>query len=220
MLDPAAARRLVAGGRLVIVQPDSPRLPRDREVRRSGVIRTDDVAGMEAIAAHLADCGYRDIAYVGDGIRASDSTRRRALDRALARLGLPSPARTFIAPDAAWRAPELVVAEIADSLPDALVCFDDKLALSLLDGFRALAIRVPDDVGVVGFDGIPFTEISNPRLTTVVTPAFEMGRRAAEFLITAVATSTMPEAETLPVALAIRESTRAHAASRGDQASA
>lgn len=216
MLDPETARRLVPGGRVVVVQPDSPGLPRDRETTTRGVIRTDDVAGMEAIAAHLADCGYRDIAYVGDGIRASDTARRRALDRALADLGLPSPVRTFTAPDTAWRGADAVVAEIVTSLPEALVCFDDKLALSILDGLRTRGIRVPEDLGVVGFDGIPFAEISNPRLTTVVTPAFEMGRRAAEILITAVQTGTMPESETLPVVLAVRESTRARATRRGE----
>jgi DNA-binding LacI/PurR family transcriptional regulator len=70
----------------------------------------------------------------------------------------------------------------------------------------------------VGFDGIPFAEISNPRLTTVVTPAFEMGRRAAAILISAVQTGTMPEAETLPVALAVRESTRVRLAPAGEVA--
>jgi DNA-binding LacI/PurR family transcriptional regulator len=79
-------------------------------------------------------------------------------------------------------------------------------------------VRVPEDIGVVGFDGIPFAEISNPRLTTVVTPAFEMGRRAAAVLIAAVQTGTMPEAETLPVALAVRESTRVRGGPAGEVA--
>jgi LacI family transcriptional regulator len=104
---------------------------------------------------------------------------------------------------------------ILTALPDVLVCFDDKLALSLVDGLRTHGVRVPDDVGVVGFDGIPFAEISNPRLTTVVTPAAEMGRRAAAILIAAVQTGTMPEAETLPVSLVVRESTRVRGDGKG-----
>jgi LacI family transcriptional regulator len=218
LLDPGVARRLVPGGRVVVVQPDSPRLPRDRRTRVRGVVRTDDVAGMEAVAAHLAACGYRDVAYVGDGTRTSDVVRRRALERALAAGPSPLPVRWVPAPDTAWRAPEPVAAAIAASPPDVLVCFDDKLALSLLDALRARGLRVPDDVGVVGFDGIPFAEISNPRLTTVVTPAVEIGRRAAAILAAAIQTGTMPEAETLPVSLAIRESTRARAGRGGKDA--
>ncbi len=215
LLDPTAARRLVPGGRVVIVQPDSPRLPRDRRTTIRGVVRTDDVAGMEAIAAHLVACGYRDVAYVGDGVRTSDVVRRRALERALAAGSAPMPVRWVRAPDEAWRAPGPVVDAILAAVPDVLVCFDDKLALSLLDGLRTRGVRVPDDVGVVGFDGIPYAEISNPRLTTVVTPAAEMGRRAAAILIAAVQTGTMPEAETLPVALVVRESTRVRGDGKG-----
>jgi LacI family transcriptional regulator len=218
LLDPTTARRLVPGGRVVIVQPDSPRLPRDRHTRVRGVIRTDDVAGMQAIASHLVACGYRDVAYAGDGARTSDVVRRRALERALADGPSPLPVRWVPAPDAAWRAPGPVVLEVMRSLPDVLVCFDDKLALAVLDGLRAHGVRVPEDIGVVGFDGIPFAEISNPRLTTVVTPAFEMGRRAAAILIAAVQTGTMPEAETLPVALAVRESTRVRGGPAGEVA--
>ena len=75
---------------------------------------------------------------------------------------------------------------IAADLPEALVCYDDKLALALMDALRLLGIRVPDDVGMVGFDGIPYTAISNPRLTTVTTPSGEMGRLAAASLIRAI----------------------------------
>jgi len=218
LLDPTTARRLVPGGRVIIVQPDSPRLPRDRHTRVRGVIRTDDVAGMQAIASHLVACGYRDVAYAGDGTRTADVVRRRALERALTGGPSPLPVRWVPAPDGTWRAPGPLVLEITRSLPDVLVCFDDKLALSVLDGLRARGVRVPDDIGVVGFDGIPFAEISNPRLTTVVTPAFEMGRRAAAILIAAVQTGTMPEAETLPVALAVRESTRVRGGPAGEVA--
>jgi LacI family transcriptional regulator len=83
------------------------------------------------------------------------------------------------------------------------------LALALMDALRALGISVPDDVAVVGFDGIPFAEMSNPRLTTVVTPLTELGRLAASSLIEAIRSGRLPEAVVLPVELVVRESTRA-----------
>jgi LacI family transcriptional regulator len=60
----------------------------------------------------------------------------------------------------------------------------------------------------VGFDGIPFAAISNPRLTTVATPAGEMGRLAAASLIRAIQLGSRPEAILLPPELIVRESTR------------
>ena len=77
-----------------------------------------------------------------------------------------------------------------------------------MDALRVLGVRVPDDVAVVGFDGIPFAEMSNPRLTTVVTPLTELGRLAASSLVDAIRSGQLPEAVVLPVELAIRESTR------------
>ncbi len=99
---------------------------------------------------------------------------------------------TFVVDPDAWRAPEEVAAAMAADLPEAILCYDDKLALGLMDALRALGIRVPDDVGLVGFDGIPFTAISNPRLTTVTTPTRDLGRLAAAALIGVAQTGRRP----------------------------
>ena len=77
--------------------------------------------------------------------------------------------------------------------PEALVCYDDQLALGLMDALRGLGVRIPDDMGIVGFDGIPFAAISNPRLTTVVVPSAEMGRAAASSAIQAVHDGRLPD---------------------------
>jgi DNA-binding LacI/PurR family transcriptional regulator len=115
--------------------------------------------------------------------------------------------RTFAAPVDAWRSPGGLAAEIATDLPEALVCYDDQLALGLMDALRNLGVRIPDDLSIVGFDGIPFAAISNPRLTTVAVPSAEMGRVAASSLIRAVHEGALPEGVVLPVELVAREST-------------
>ena len=88
------------------------------------------------------------------------------------------------------------------------MCYDDQLALWLMDALRELDIRVPDDLCIVGFDGIPFAGISNPRLTTVAVPSAEMGRVAASSLIRAVHEGALPEGVMLPVEIVVRQSTR------------
>ncbi len=88
------------------------------------------------------------------------------------------------------------------------MCFDDKLALALMDALRKLKIRVPEEIGMVGFDGIPFAAISNPRLTTVATPAAEMGRLAAASLIRTIHVGARLEAVVVAPDLIVRESTR------------
>jgi DNA-binding LacI/PurR family transcriptional regulator len=108
--------------------------------------------------------------------------------------------------DDAWRDPEVVAASLPTPTPDAVVCYDDKLALALLDGLRSRGVRVPDDVSVIGFDGIPFAALSNPRLTTVATPTLEMGRVAARSLVAAIGTGSLPRGLVLPTELVVRES--------------
>jgi LacI family transcriptional regulator len=208
VITPSEAQARVQPDRLVVVQPDHRSLFSRRGPLPPGVIRTDDANGVQAAVEHLVRNGYRDIAYVESGVRGSNSVRREAVQRALRAQGIHRPLRRFPAPDDAWRCPDELARRIAADLPEALVCYDDKLALALMNALRSVGIRAPQELGIVGFDGIPFAAISNPRLTTVATPTGELGRLAASFLIAAIQTGSPPRAALLPVELVVRESTR------------
>jgi DNA-binding LacI/PurR family transcriptional regulator len=208
VLSPKELRERVDPDRLVLVWPDHRTLPRHDGPTVPGVIQTDDASGVRAAVEHLVDSGCRRIAYVESGVRASNTIRAETVAATLRARGIRAPVRTFVAPVDAWRAPGELAAEIAADLPEALVCYDDQLALGLMDALRDLGIRIPDDVGIVGFDGIPFAAISNPRLTTVAVPSAEMGRVAAASLIRAVHDGVLPDGVMLPVEIVVRESTR------------
>ena len=212
VLAPNEAHGRVRPDRLIIVQPDHRRVQRYRGPLVPGVIMTDDASGVEAVVDHLVATGYRDIAYVGSGARASSTVHREAVGRALRKHGIQVNLDRFPSPDNSWRAPEPIAELIAADLPEALICYEDVLALALMDSLRNLGIHVPDDVGIVGFDGILFAEMSNPRLTTVTTPLAELGRLAASSLIGAIRSGALPPAAVLPVDLVVRESTRARVA--------
>ncbi len=207
VLAPSEARALVQPDRLIIVQPDHRRAQRYRGPLSPGVITTDDAQGVEAVVDHLVASGYRDIAYVGGGARASSTVRREAVARSLKRHGLRPRLDRFTSSSDSWRAPDALAALIATHLPEALICYEDVLALALMDALRKLGIRTPDDIGIVGFDGIPFSEFSNPRLTTVTTPLAELGRLSATALLEAIQTGWLPAPMVLPVELVVREST-------------
>jgi LacI family transcriptional regulator, galactose operon repressor len=172
-----------------------------------GSIRVDEEAGMVAISEHLLSRGYRRIGYVSGPHVISNVTRREALARAVRRDGADGRLRVFGAAPGGWRSADSVARKVAEDPPDAVVCFDDKLALAVIDSLRQHGIRVPDDLAVVGFDDIPFAQISNPRLTTVAQPSSAMGQRAVEMLLSAIDGGTVPPSEVLPVRLMVREST-------------
>lgn len=208
-------RERVDPDRLVLVQPDHRSMLRRDGPLSPGVIQTDDAGGARTAVDHLVDNGYCRIAYVEGGARASNAVRGEAVSAALRSRGIRAPMRSFASTVDAWRAPGALAAQIAADLPEALVCYDDKLALALMDALRTLGIRVPDDVGIVGFDGIPFAGLSNPRLTTLAVPSAEMGRLAASTLIGAVHDGVLADAALLPLELIVRESTRAQPSSAG-----
>ncbi len=208
VISPKDARERVDPDRLIFVQPDHRSLFRSDGPRVAGVIQTDDAGGARAAVDHLVDNGYRRIAYVGGGARASNAVRAEAVAKALRDRGIRTAPISYANSAEGWRTPGDLAAVIAADLPEALVCYDDKLALALMDALRALGVRVPDDVGIVGFDGIPFAGISNPRLTTVNVPSAEMGSAAASSLIRAVQLGTVPETVLMPLDLVVRESTR------------
>jgi LacI family transcriptional regulator len=206
VLDPAEAAACAGDVPLVVVQSDHDGGVGAAHRPRSGSIRTDDESGMEQAVRHLVSTGHREVVYLGCGGRATNRLRQAAVERTLREMA-DRPARTIALPEEAWRDPASVAAALGDRPPDAVVCYDDKLALALLDGLRWRGLDVPRDVAVTGFDDIPFARLANPRLTTVATPVAEMGRLAAHSLVAAIDTGQLPEPMIMPVELAIREST-------------
>ena len=204
--DPADVFGRMPKERVVFVQPDYPALADGKVPPDRGVLRSDDAAGVTTSVRHLVERGYRRIAYVGAGGSASDRLRRSAASAAVDGL-VGEPLRIYDAGPAGWRDPSAVAAVLASDRPDAIVCYDDKLALALLDALRWTDLRIPADMGVVGFDGIALSGQSRPRLTTVAVPSSELGRRAVEMLLASARDGSMPASEVLPVRLLEREST-------------
>lgn len=205
-LDPAEVLTFVPRSRAVFVQNDHLAGASRTADLPTGSIRSDDARGVAAAVRHLVESGYREIGYVGAGPTASNLMRRDAVAQALRALGVRRAMRRFSAGAEGWRRGVEVAARILPVLPEALVCYDDKLALAVMDGLRTLGVDVPGDVAIVGFDGIPFAALSNPRLTTVATPTAQMGRLAATMLVTAIEAGEPPPSVMLPVELVVRES--------------
>ena len=76
---------------------------------------------------------------------------------------------------------------------------------------RQYQLRCPDDIGIVTCDDHPWLDAFSPRLTTINLPKYEIGHRAAELLVEALAGNGAPRRRTartltLPTSLRIRES--------------
>lgn len=68
-------------------------------------------------------------------------------------------------------------------MPTAFFADNDMIALGCIKAFEEYGYRVPEDISVIGFDDLPFCEISTPRLTTIKVYKYEMGQLAVRRLI-------------------------------------
>lgn len=204
--DPGDVFRRLPKDRVVFVQPDYPALADGAEVPARGVLRSDDIGGFTAAADHIVERGYRRIAYVGPGVGSSDALRRTTAGDVIARHGL-GPIRYVDSGPDGWRDATEAAQRLAADPPEAVICYDDKLALSLLDALRATRLDVPRDMALVGFDGIPAARQSRPRLTTIDVPSVELGRRAVDMLLSSIRDGSPPASQIVPVQLIVGEST-------------
>ena len=67
--------------------------------------------------------------------------------------------------------------------PTCIIAPDDYSALGVINVASRRGLKVPDDISVAGFDGIPFTKVLEPRLTTVRQDVDKIGAEAAKQLI-------------------------------------
>ncbi|QGH36573.1 GntR family transcriptional regulator [Gracilibacillus salitolerans] len=76
-----------------------------------------------------------------------------------------------------------ILSEPKDKRPTAIVCYNDELAIKLLDVLREAHLKVPEDISIVGFDDSFMAELTEVKLTTVSHPKSEMGELAAKVIL-------------------------------------
>jgi DNA-binding LacI/PurR family transcriptional regulator len=141
-----------------------------RNVRAGTVdcVRTDDAAGMNAAIGHLMALGHRRIAYLDGGNAPGAPERLRALRSAAALNGLSNGILVLPAgpgeEDGAAATHELLARAAGIT---ALVAFNDRCALGVLDTLLRAGIHVPQDMSMIGYDNSRIARISYINLTTV-----------------------------------------------------
>ena len=178
----------------------------------SDQVSSDNLGGGMRVAEYLLRNDRRRIALIGGIPRASTiRDRERGLRETLQRAGvdlLPhfyERSETFShasGQDAVTRLLEL------GTPPDAIFCVNDVLALGAIDGARALGVRVPEDLWVVGYDDIELASWGAYDLTTVRQPMEQMVAHAIDLLLAKIANRDKPLAhKCFPNELVIRRST-------------
>jgi LacI family transcriptional regulator, galactose operon repressor len=96
-----------------------------------------------------------------------------------------------------------------NKMPDAIFAANDPIAVGAYQRLKEAGLKIPDNIGIVGFSNNKITGLLDPGLTTVNQPAFDMGKKAAEILINKInnrRNRTRPETFVLPTELVVRGS--------------
>lgn len=171
----------------------------------------DNIKGAKLAVNHFVENGRKNIVafvYQPNGV-STWSERVAGFKEALSDHGIAVHERSVIeVQHGTGKAKEAVVEYFKSSKADAVFSTNNMMTLEILEGFKELNIRVPEDVALIGYDETVWAKHLNPPLTTVKQPAYEMGVIAAKNLIKKIQSKTKrkPKIAVLEPELIIRQS--------------
>ena len=173
-------------------------------------VNSDDFLNGYRAAEHLLDCGYRAIIFVG-GPETSDAAlqRRAGVRQCLLHHHLELPPNMTVPGD--YLTGDRAAFDRAldrAAQPVGVVAVSDYVAASVLTWIKHKALRIPRDVGVVGFDDEHYAACLEPSLTTVKLHGYQEGQIAAQMVIDMIRGQEVERKQmVVPGELVIRNST-------------
>jgi len=181
------------------------------EIDTSKVLVNDYEGAFKAVE-HLIQSGYKNIAHIGGpSVLRITYNRLNGYMDALKKYKLPVRKELIVHSDLSQQA-ALQCAEKLLSLkkrPDAVFCVNDPTAIQLMLYAKKKGIKIPKELGVVGFSNDPMAAVIEPSLTTVEQPVKDMGRAAMHILLDAVKKGVndfFPVRQSLQTRLIVRQS--------------
>jgi len=174
-------------------------------------VDSDNVGGARMAVEHLIRLGHRSIATITGRLGMSvGQDRLEGYRQALLAHGIPVKDELIVEGDFTERSGMIAMQRLLPTSPTAVFATNDVMAIGALKALRAVGLKVPQDVALVGFDDMPTAAMVEPALTTVRQPIERMGLMAVELLLTMLGNPTDEKTSAhriiLPTELIIRAS--------------
>ncbi|MGA2149210.1 MAG: LacI family DNA-binding transcriptional regulator [Bryobacteraceae bacterium] len=174
-------------------------------------IAVDNTAGAEAATSHLLSLGHRRIGVITGDMKLANAVNRLEGFRAAMRRADIEVEPEYIQEGRFNRLSgyeKMGVLLRLQPRPTAVFASNDLIALGVLAALRENGLRCPEDISLVGFDDLEFSEFTLPALTTVSQPGYQMGTKGAALLLKRVnGAADPPQHIVLPTELHLRQST-------------
>ena len=171
----------------------------------------DDYQGGYIAAQYLLSLGHERILHLGgSGNISSARERMEGYQAALRDAGVPARKELIYEVSPFGENLEPILTEgISRGGYTAIFAFSDMIAWEAVSQLTSMGIRVPEDVSVVGFDGIQ-SKLKLPcRLTTVITPKTKMAENVVEAIMNLIQKKSAKKTQVvIPVKLAVRDTTK------------
>jgi LacI family transcriptional regulator len=180
-------------------------------VKTDAVLLNNSRGSLDCVRHMIAE-GYRHIAIItGDRKLQTARERLQGYQRAMQEAALNLPPGMILEGDYRQESGYRLAKELLlrKKRPAAILVCNGVMTLGVLKAFEELRVRCPEDIGLAAFDDFLEGMKFHPRLTTVVQPSYEIGKRAASLLIDRVEGKLTGSPKTARIAptLILREST-------------
>lgn len=197
------------------------------EARKNiSIVSIDNYQGGRLAMAHLLEQGYEHIGHISGPMDWWESRQRiKAWRDALTDTGLETRDDYWVEGNWSSASGAQAAEELFKRYPrmDAVFVANDQMALSVLQAASQRGIRVPEDLGVVGFDNIAESAFFWPALTTVQQDQYELAKVAFEEIIKIIESnwqgeeSVNPKSIVIPPTLVVRQSSVRLAGNKGGE---
>ena len=170
----------------------------------------DNEGAAQMAASHLLELGHRYIGVIS-GLTAHNDRARSRIDgvrKSLTQAGLSLPANFITEQAFSLEGGRLGLRQLMRlrHKPTAIFCGNDLLAVGAMLEAERMGLDVPSDLSICGIDNLEISEAINPGLTTVSLPTQDLGRIAAQFMLSAISGEIIAAKSLLPFELVVRGS--------------
>lgn len=160
-------------------------------------VSVDDFASGEKAIDYLISCGHKKIGLIGADITTicASGLRYRGCMKSFEENGVPFDNDAFEYAEFDFESSYIAAKKLIKRKPEltAIFAMSDTMAIGTIRAAADMGIKVPDDISVLGFDGIEFSSFCNPRITTYKQPQAQIAAITVRLLNQMIANSAKPD---------------------------